>query len=369
MDLIEQVRRVLGEESSTRGDDAAAGIPAPRVEKHLALLLAQGNPTGTPLLSSLRQTYVTKRPTWYKTKAADQYGEATGKVRKLYHDIDSRANVTCSAIKDVAGSFISLLKTDRSILLNLSYLPSADPDFMYTHAINSSLLAMALATNAGYSEEQAMDIAVAALLLDVGMIRVPEAIRSKAGKLDKAELYEIHKHPTIGADLIAPIQDLSPISVLAIYQHHERLSGAGYPRQRTGHLIHEYSRIIAIADTYAAMVASRAYRKRIIPYQAMESIIRMGAAGLLDQGLIRKFLDSVSLFPIGSLVRLASDRIGKIIQANEKDFTKPLIAILQQEDGRPALPGTLLNLAKEDGDRIVQALDSDDIIQSPMDGF
>lgn len=359
----------MGEATSTHGPDADAGIPDAPAERNLSHLLRQGNPTGTPLMSQLKQAYVTKRPTWYKTKAADTYVGATARVRRLYHDIDAREHVTCSAIKDVASSFMPLLKTDRSILLNLSYLPSADPDFMYTHAINSSLLSMALATRAGYSEEQAMDIAVAALLLDVGMIRVPEAIRTKAGKLDKDELYEIHKHPTVGADLITPIQDLAPSSGLAIYQHHERLSGAGYPRQRSAHLIHEFSRIIAIADTYAAMVASRSYRKRIIPYQAMESIIKMGAAGLLDQVLIRKFLDSVSLFPVGSLVRLASNRIGKIIQANETDYTKPIIAILRHENDRPALPGTLVNLAKDDDDRIVQALDADAITQDPMDGF
>lgn len=374
MGLIEQVKKVLGETFLGEPEPEAARpvVHSPiesRVETDLGILLADAGPKGVPLSASTRQVYITKRPEWYKAKASDTYRESTEKVRLLYRKIDEKAPMTRDAIFAVVASFMPLLKTDRSILLNLSYLPSSDPDFMYTHAINASLLSMAMATKTGYSEEQSRDIAAAAMLLDIGMIRVPEAIRNKEGALTPGELFEIHKHPMIGADLLAPIQGLSPSSVLAIYQHHERMSGVGYPRQRTGHLIHEYSRILAIADIYAAMVAKRSYRDRLIPYQAMESIIKMGAAGLLDSRLIRKFLDTMSLFPVGSLVRLDSGRIGKIIKANDADYTKPVIAILQNERGGTVLPGTLLHLVDSDHEKIAEALDEGAIPQNPMDGF
>lgn len=365
MDLIEEVRRLLSEEPRLHrnGPAGASG------DKDLSRLLANGQPAGTPLRESLRQIYVTKRPAWYKTRAADQYRDATARVRKLYQEIDARAPITGSAVLSLVSSFLPLLKSDRSFLLNLAYLPSSDPDFLYTHAINSSLLSMALATHAGYSEGQAMEIAVSALLLDVGMIRVPAAILNKAGSLSEEEKFEIVKHPIVGADLLHPIPDLPPAASLAIYQHHERLSGSGYPKGRSGHLIHEYSRILAIADTYAAMVCSRSYRAPLLPYQAMEATIKLGGAGLLDARLIRRLLETLSLFPVGSLVRLESGRVGKVIQPGSADFTRPLIAILRHDRGRPALPGTVLDLAKSDGDRIVQALPPGSITQDPMDGF
>src|SRR4051812_33255092 len=70
--------------------------------------------------------------------------------------------------------------------------PHAAPeDYLYSHAVNVSLLSLALATKTGYSEAQVLDIAVASLLLDIGMERVPKQIRDKTGSLSDAEIYEV----------------------------------------------------------------------------------------------------------------------------------------------------------------------------------
>lgn len=370
-DLVSEIKSILGEAPNLLREPPVIQAPPPAVtviERDLDALLADGRPKGLPLRGEWRQTYLTRRPGWYKEKATQQYLEATEKVRRLYRAIELRSGYAASEIKAVVASFLPLLKTDRSILLNLSNLPSADRDHLYTHSINTCLLSITMATHEGYSEEQAMDIAVAALLLDIGMLRVPERIVAKAGALTQDELYEVHKHPILGADLITPIRDLSPAAALAVYQHHERLSGTGYPKQRSGHLVHDWSRILAIADTYSAMVANRSYRKRMLPYDAMSAILKMGAAGLLDAGLIRRLLETLSLFPVGSLVRLQSGSIGKIIRAHAGDFTKPTVAVLFHPKSRPALPGTVLDLMRSD-DRITEALDPDAIPQQAMDGF
>lgn len=370
-DLVSEVKTILGEAPNLLKDPPVLAPPPPAtavIERDLKALIADSRPKGLPLKGEWRQMYLTRRPDWYKEKASLQYQEATDKVRRLYRAIEMRSGFAASEIKALIASFLPLLKTDRSILLNLANLPSAEKDHLFTHSINTCMLSITMATHEGYSEDQAMDIAVAALLLDIGMIRVPEVIVSKAGTLTKEELHEVHKHPLLGADLITPIRDLSPAAALAIFQHHERLSGTGYPRQRAGDLIHDWSRIMAIADTYSAMVANRSYRKRMLPYEAMSAILKMGAAGLLDAGLIRRLLETLSLFPVGSLVRLQSGAIGKIIRAHAADFTKPTLAVLFHPKSRPALPGTVLDLMRSD-DRIAEALDPDAIPQSAMDGF
>ena len=389
MDQIEAIRRLLDDKRPLRDPAGAAAAEAEaKADAQASRLIGSGRPKGVPLQASLTQEYLTGRPPAYKAQAADHYREATKRVRKLYRDIDARASLSGASVRDVAASFLPLLKSDKNLLLNLPSLPSSDPDFLYAHAVDSSLLSLAIAAHAGHSEEQAMEIAVSALLLDVGMVRVPEAIRNKAGALSPAEKSEILKHPIVGADLLHPIPDLPPEAGLAAYQHHERLTGAGYPKGRSGHLIHEYSRILAIADTYAAMVRSRSYRAPLLPYHAVEVLLRLGRAGQLDARLIRRLLEALSLFPVGSLVRLASGRVGKVIQAGRKDFTRPVLAVLRLERGRAAPPGALLDLAAEDGggaddgggaedggtagtggDRIVEALAPEAIAQDPMDGF
>lgn len=377
MDQIEAIRRLLDDERPLRDPAGAAAAEAEaKADAQATRLLGSGRPKGIPLQASLTQAYLTGRPPAYKARVADLYREAAGRARGLYRDIDARASLTGSAVRAVVASFLPLLKSDKNLLLNLPCLPSSDPDFLYAHAVDTSLLSMAIAAHAGHSEAQAMEIGVSALLLDVGMVRVPEAIRNKAGALSPAEKSEILKHPIVGADLLHPIPDLPPAAGLATYQHHERLTGAGYPKGRSGHLIHEYSRILAIADTYAAMIRLRSYRAPLLPYHAVEAILRLGRDGSLDARLIRRLLEALSLFPVGSLVRLASGRVGKVIQAGRKDFTRPVLAVLRLERGRAAPPGSLLDLAAEDGgaaegggDRIVEALAPGAVAQDPMDGF
>ncbi|HKP94208.1 MAG TPA: HD domain-containing phosphohydrolase [Fibrobacteria bacterium] len=342
---------------------------AERFDKEMEDAFKGGKPRGQPFADSIQQIFLSNRSEEYKATTDRNYRKATAKVKDLFISLERRDWTTAERIQYIVRDFLELLKTDRNILVSLAYLPSSEEDYLYTHSVNVSLLSMAVATGAGYSEEQVREIASAALLIDVGMMRVPEAIQRKSGTLTKEELFEVRKHPITGVDLVSGIDGLSPCTALAIYQHHERISGEGYPKRRSGHLIHDFSRIIAITDSYAAMVANRNYRKRHLPYNAMTSIIKMGGSGQLDQNFIRRFLETMSLFPLGSLVRLESGAIGKIIHSNNADFTKPTLFILKESDSGKVKRDTLLDLKAFPREKIVEALDENAVNQEPMTGF
>lgn len=332
-------------------------------------ILEAGKPNGEPYSAMIKQLYIANRSREYKSGTDAAYRKSARKVRALFEALDDGKPVTLSEIRVIVDDFLTLIKTDRNILLNLSYLPTSPFEYLFTHSVNVSLLSMALATAAGYSEAQVREIAVAALLIDVGMMRVPEAIRDKPGKLDESELYEVRKHPVTGADMMDGVPGLSTSTVLAIYQHHERMSGSGYPKQRSGKLIHDYSRIIAITDTYAAMVANRNHRKRLLPYDAMSEIIKLGGSKQLDSDMIRRFLETMSLFPLGSLVKLESGAVGKIIEPNPDNFTRPSIFVLKPGKDHRQRAATVLDLSKNPEEKIVQALDEVSFGLDPMTGF
>jgi HD-GYP domain-containing protein (c-di-GMP phosphodiesterase class II) len=386
-DLAESVRRILGLEalettplleaksspilsppiSITKGQPTIA--VSKRVEEALATITLEEIPSGQALSSFMRQTLITGRTQSYKARTLNKYEESVKRVVMLYTSISTKETFSVGPAKDLVSSFVDIMKSDRNILLNLSAMPFADGDYLYAHAVNSSLISLALAASAGYSKEQTVQVAMAALLQDIGMVMVPEEILKKVGPLTQGELFEIHKHPVVGANMLDSLSGMPPITLMAIYQHHERMSGTGYPKKKAGRFIHPYARIIAIADTYTAMVANRTYRKRHTPYLAMEAIVKMGAAGLLDPKLIRKFMEFMSLFPLGSLVQLQSGRIGKVVHANSIDFTKPTLMLLSDEKGTPISPGLLLDLKTAPNDRIIKALDDDDYRHDMMDGF
>ena len=375
-DLVGDVRQILGLEAIKPVEVATPTLiqtPVPVVSPKLEAILADAQiyeiPTGEAFSKSIYQRKINGRSDSYKTLTTSKYDSAVNQVRNLYKSINNKENLKVESAKEIVNSFALILKSDRNILLNFSNMPVSHEDYLYAHAVNVCLLSLIIASAEGYTEAQTVEVSLAGLLQDVGMELVPEAIMVKNGSLNAHEIYEVHKHPIHSANILESMSGLSPATLLAIYQHHERMGGTGYPKMKSSTFVHPYARIIAIADTYSALVVDRPYRKKYRPYNAMEAVIKMGATGLFDTKLIRKFMECMSLFPLGSLVKLSSGRIGKVVHANPSDFTKPSIAILSDETGKPMETTTLVELKTSSEDKIVQALGHEDFQQTLMDGF
>jgi HD-GYP domain-containing protein (c-di-GMP phosphodiesterase class II) len=202
------------------------------------------------------------------------------------------------------------------------------------------------------------------------MMLVPERIRLKRGKLSEGELFEIKKHPMLGLSLLEHVHGLSEAVLIIPYQHHERISGSGYPDKRTGNLVSKFSRIVSIADVFTALINRRSYRESLVPYQAMVSLLSMGGEGHLDGEHIKQFLKTMSIFPLGSLVRLTSGRIAKVVGPNASEFTKPVVSLLTSENGVPLAKKEVAQIdltASEE--KIVEALPNHIISHNVMDGF
>ena len=193
---------------------------------------------------------------------------------------------------------------------------------------------MNIAASSGYNEKQVIEIGLAALLHDVGMLLIPAEIRLKDGRLTPDEWYEVQKHPVLGLHLLERIPRLPPMVPIVVYQSHERENGSGYPRQRNSRLIHAYSKIIHCADIYEASSAPRSYRPAMPPYTCMERLVKMARQGLLNGDFVKAFLYYASLFPVGSVVELSDRRIGRVIATNGGAFTKPWVSILIDAEGR-----------------------------------
>lgn len=328
-------------------------------------------PVGPALSQFMTQLSVPERTDPYKLENQRKFDEAVDQVRILFGKI-ARGEVASSAlIRSIVGSFMDTFMKDRNLLINLAAHPFIGGDYLYDHSLKLCLLSLSIASAAGYSRSQAVEIAQGALLADVGMMLIPESIRLKRGKLTQAEIFEMQKHPLLGMALLEPVHGLSEAALLIPLQHHERLTGTGYPEKRSGMNVSRYSRIVGIADVFTALINKRNYREAVIPYNAMVAILSMGGQGLLDGEQIRSFLRALSIFPLGSLVRLSSGRIGKVVSPNPDEFTKPTVSILTAENGAPLPKDRIhqVDLAEVLGESIVEALPGTALPNSIIDGF
>ncbi len=338
--------------------------------RRVSALKPLDNPVGPALAQFMTQLRPRDRTEIYKSETHKRFQDAVGQVRILYGKL-LRGEIASNAIvRSIVGSFMDTFMKDRNLLLNLAGVPHEGHDYLFDHSLKQCLLSLSLASAAGYSRSQSIEIAQGALLADVGMMLVPERIRLKRGKLTDGEIFEMRKHPLLGMTLLEHVHGLSEAALLIPYQHHERMGGSGYPDKRAGAAVSRFSRIVSIADVFTALISPRTYRDSMLPYQAMVSLLTLGGAGQLDGDHIKQFLKTMSMFPLGSLVRLSSGRVAKVVAPNPTEFTKPTVSLLTDESGA-SLPKSAIAQIDLAGsqEKIVEALAGASIPQQILDGF
>ncbi len=161
----------------------------------------------------------------------------------------------------------------------------------HDHSEQVATLAHALALELGLARRVAFAVHIAGHLHDIGKIGVPDCILQKAGPLSDADWVEMRKHPTIGAQIVAPVKALNTASGVAemILHHHERWDGRGYPHGLIGEAIPLGARILAVADALSAMVQDRPYRRGLAFEDAMAEL-RRSAGSHLDPDVVTAFL-------------------------------------------------------------------------------
>lgn len=180
----------------------------------------------------------------------------------------------------------------RSLLFNvmksLVAALEAKDDYTRGHSERVYGLSVQIAERLGLPDKEIKILAWAALLHDMGKIGVDERILKKPGKLTDEEYEAIKTHPAKGAAMLDPIMQLRAV-IPGIRHHHERWDGRGYPDGLAGEDVPLLGRIIAVADTYDAIVSSRPYRPARTAEQAL-AVIREGAGSQFDPEIAEVFL-------------------------------------------------------------------------------
>jgi len=233
---------------------------------------------------------------------------------------------SCDRVVTAVSDMARLLTLDCDLLPLIVGLQRTDgEEHLYDHAVDCAMLSMIVAAQLGFSSRQITEIGIGAMLQNVGMLRVPVAIRRAARALEHHEMERIRRHPVDTLEMLESLQGVPTAAKIIAYQSHEREDGSGYPRGRRSTEIHPFAKIVAITDTYSAMVRPRPYRAAIQPHRAMHQLLVDGGAGKFDRTILRAILDCLSVFPIGSFVMLKKRVIGQVIRANPGAHTRPVL--------------------------------------------
>ncbi len=199
--------------------------------------------------------------------------------------------LSAKALSEVAQNtrqHVDMAIRDSQVLTKISDVLRRDYS-MYTHAVNVSMLAMSYGRFMNLPEGQIRSLGMGGLLFDVGMARLPIAVRDKAGTLSRVEKAAMRKHPVLGYDLLKPIGAVPYDVLMIVRHHHENADGSGYPDGRTADQTSPGAKIIKVIDAYDAMTSDRPHRPAMPPFEA-GSEIKAGTPHHFSREIVSSFL-------------------------------------------------------------------------------
>lgn len=250
------------------------------------------------------------------------------RIRQLLNGLSRSGRLNINLLQDIVRELYQQLEeTPAPDFLDLSYR-GRSKRYVTRHCMNVAKLAMYLARSLGMSRAEIEEVATCGLLHDVGMMKVKADVFTKHAALDEEEWEQVKGHPTEGALLLTKEMVLRDVVARVALEHHERPDGSGYPGGKKKEEIHFYARLINVVDTYGAMVSPRAHRLPLLPHEAMKIVIDDGAKGMLDWDIIQAFMRALSMYPIGSYLRLENGEVARVVRASPDIPEKPVIAVV-----------------------------------------
>jgi HD-GYP domain-containing protein (c-di-GMP phosphodiesterase class II) len=210
-------------------------------------------------------------------------------------------------------------------------------NYTYVHSLDTCIMASFLGLSYGLNEKELKELAIGAILHDIGKLNIDNKIINKCGALTDEEFLEIRQHPIYGEQILSKNLRISDNAIKAVIQHHERIDGRGYPYNLVDNEISKFGKIVCICDVYDAVSNDRVYRKKFRPNEAYELILA-GSGTAFDSSMVQKFRETFAVYPLSCCVRLSNSVEGYVIRQNKNFPDRPVLRILYDSKTKTPIP-------------------------------
>ncbi len=290
------------------------------------------------------------------------YGQFASFVESIYDRYVTKNELVLAEVSVRIKSLCEVIAENRRFILRVQSLVQPHSNYLVSHSTRTTVLSIVVGSALKLPNHRLIELGTAALLHEIGMVRLPPQLYMASRQLSPAERKSITAHPILGYNVLKEKQVPLAISLAAL-EHHERMNGAGYPRGISGDKISLYSRIIAVACSFDAVTASRPFREARDGYSGMVDLLK-NEGKKYDDTVIRALVYSLSIYPIGSYVLLTNGKPAQVVDVNPENPRFPVVQIvgMRTPDGkdliartaetgvrilRPMTPEEIKNLSKE----------------------
>ena len=249
---------------------------------------------------------------------------------------------------------IDRVKSSRDAMRRYPEFLFPSENYMYTHCVNSAILALAIGDLMKLPPHRMIELGVAAMLHDIGMLKLPDAVYLKDSALADKEFQMVRAHTTLGYRILKGFSVSEEIA-LGADEHHERFDGSGYPKGLVGDKISIYSRIIAVVCSYDAITSRRLFKPQKDAHTAIMELLKERNQKY-DEKVVRSLIICVSAFPLGNAVLLSDEAIGRVVKTNPESPRFPFVQILIDKEGNRVNEPMVIKTVEEEGVSIQRCL-------------
>lgn len=277
-----------------------------------------------------------------RARAAAICGKARRAMVAMFQELRMGRAVDAQTMLPVVDEISQSVLRNSDALIGLVRLKTKD-DYTYMHSVAVCALMVALARQLGMPESMVQEAGLAGLLHDIGKMVVPNDILNKPNSLTEDEFHIIKSHPTSGHRILTQGQGVPEAALDVVLHHHEKMDGSGYPHGLANEQISRFARMGAVCDVYDAITSNRPYKEGWCPNKAIRQMA--GWKGHFDPVIFQAFVKSVGIYPVGTLVRLESGRLGVVMQQGGNSLLQPQVKIFFSTKSMTHITPEVIDLA------------------------
>ena len=299
---------------------------------------------------------------------ASQFDSAARLLEDTIDSILDGGQLEANELAGVASKYSKEMAKDIDHVVASGSELSREP-IVTKRSIQMAILSMIMGIDLGFDEQNLHELGTCALVHDWGLYDLDPKLRDPSAPLESEDRELFRTHPLRTVAMLDRVEGISDAVKLAASQVHEEVDGSGYPRGLRKPEIHPFARIVNVADAYVCLTTQLRGRPAIIPYYVMVYLLKHVKDSRFDSNVVRALLRSLSLFPIGSHVRLSDKSTATVLRKNAEDYMQPIVRGVSAKNTRidtPHDPGAIIDLSK-DHRTIVEALPNPNRRDIPLD--
>ena len=263
--------------------------------------------------------------------AKQMYSQAVTSAETIWAATKAGQPPNPNDARGIIDSLSNFVSHDRTSLLALTALKRHD-NYTFTHMVNVAALSMAMARSLDLSGPMLREFGFAALMHDIGKVRTPPEILNKPDALNAEELTIIKQHVIDGAHVLRKTPETPALAPVVAFEHHLRQDLSGYPENIGHRTLNLCTMVVSIVDVFDALRSNRAYRSGLAT-DRIKHIMSQQESTAFNKTLLRRFVNLMGLYPIGTLVRLSTDELAIVTQTHPEDPFRPQVKLITDNRG------------------------------------